>query len=162
MQYIWLNSRKCSPSTLASQCSIYILRGLCSWNLPWSRAKSNPNYQFFGRCNLELYKIGDIFHILRSYVCHYIAIHELKFQLSSANAQIGAKSSIFLVHVILKCDRPPKTITYSILLQALCIISKPSVNLNKSYSRETLNLGPNWRYHCPKWPWNLTDAIGKQ
>ena len=36
--------------------------------------------------------------------------------------------------------------TSSILLQALCIISKPSVNSNLSYSRETLNSGQNQRF----------------
>ena len=35
--------------------------------------------------------------------------------------------------------------TSSILLWALCIISKPSVNSNWSYSPETLNSGPNRR-----------------
>ena len=32
------------------------------------------------------------------------------------------------------------------LLQALCIVSKPSVNSNSSYSPETLNLIQNWRF----------------
>ena len=34
-------------------------------------------------------------------------------------------------------------------LQALCIISKPSVNSNWSYSPETLNWGQNWRFFVP-------------
>ena len=48
------------------------------------------------------------------------------------------------------------------LLQALCIISKPSVYLNWSYSPETLNLGKNWRFFCPVWPWIQTDDPEKQ
>ena len=42
------------------------------------------------------------------------------------------------------------------LLQALFIISQPSVNSNWSYSPETPNLGQNqWFFFCPMWPWNL-------
>ena len=37
----------------------------------------------------------------------------------------------------------------SILRQALCIISNPSVNSNWSYSTETLDSGQNWRYFVP-------------
>ena len=36
--------------------------------------------------------------------------------------------------------------TSSILHQAFCIISNPSVNWNCSYSPETLNSGQNWRF----------------
>ena len=39
--------------------------------------------------------------------------------------------------------------TSSILCQALCIISKPSVNSNWSYSPETLNSGQNRRFFSP-------------
>ena len=39
--------------------------------------------------------------------------------------------------------------TSSILRQALCIISKPSVNSNWSYSPEMLNLGQNWWLFVP-------------
>ena len=35
------------------------------------------------------------------------------------------------------------------LLQALCIISKPAVNSNWSYSPETLNFGQNWWFFVP-------------
>ena len=35
------------------------------------------------------------------------------------------------------------------LLQALCITSKPSVNSTLSYSPETLNSGQNWRFFVP-------------
>ena len=48
------------------------------------------------------------------------------------------------------------------LLQALCIISKPSVCYNWSYSPETLNLGQNWQFFCPVWPWIQTDDPEKQ
>ena len=39
--------------------------------------------------------------------------------------------------------------TFSLLCQALCIISSQSVNSNWSYSPETLNLGQHWRYFVP-------------
>ena len=48
------------------------------------------------------------------------------------------------------------------LLQAVCIISKPSVYSNWSYSPETLNLGKNWRFFCPVWLWIQTDDPEKQ
>ena len=44
--------------------------------------------------------IGNPFHAPKSYVCHFIAIHDCKLKLSSGNAQIGAKSSIFRPPVI--------------------------------------------------------------
>ena len=39
--------------------------------------------------------IGNLFQAPKSFVCHFIAIHEFKLELSSGNTQIGAKSSIF-------------------------------------------------------------------
>ena len=39
--------------------------------------------------------------------------------------------------------------TSSILHQALCIFSNPSVNSNWSYSPETLQTGQNWRFFVP-------------
>ena len=44
------------------------------------------------------------------------------------------------------------------LLQALCIISKPSMNLNWSYSLETLNSGQNRRLYvlCDLAIWRMT------
>ena len=52
--------------------------------------------------------------------------------------------------------------TSSLLHQALCIISNPSVNSNWSCSPEALNSGQNWWFLCPVWPWNLTDDFEKQ
>ena len=52
--------------------------------------------------------------------------------------------------------------TPSILHQALCLISNPSVNSNWSYTPEMLNSGRNRRFFCPLWPWNLMDDLGKQ
>ena len=44
------------------------------------------------------------------------------------------------------------------LLQDLCIISKPSVNLNWNYSPEMLNSGQNWQFFvlCDLENWRMT------
>ena len=48
--------------------------------------------------------------------------------------------------------------TFSILHQALCIVSKPSVDSNWRYSLETLNSGQNWRFfgQCDLEIWWMT------
>ena len=48
------------------------------------------------------------------------------------------------------------------LLQALCIISNPLVNLNLSYSPETLNSGKKSTIFLAVWPRNFTDDPQKQ
>ena len=48
--------------------------------------------------------------------------------------------------------------TSSMLLQALKIISKPSLNSNWGDSSEMLQIDDM----CPMWPWNLMDDIEKQ
>ena len=73
---------------------------------------------------------------------HFIAICQYKLKLQPGNAQYGSKSSIF----------------FSMLLQALCIISKPWVNSNWSYSPETPNWGQNrWFFSpCDLEIWQMT------
>ena len=44
-------------------------------------------------------------------------------------------------------------------IPALCIISKPRVNSNWSYSPETPYLGQNQLFFLAVWPWNLTDDL---
>ena len=88
--------------------------------------------------------IEHLFFTTSSFVHHFKSIGELKLKLQSRNAQFGSKSAIFWSRVTLKFDGCPwKTIGYtsSMLLQALCIISQPSVNSNWSWSPETPNLG---------------------
>ena len=48
--------------------------------------------------------------------------------------------------------------TFSMLLQALCVISKPSGNSNKSYSPEN-QFGSKLVIFCSMWPWNLMDDL---
>ena len=52
------------------------------------------------------------------------------------------------------------------LIQALCIISEPSVNSNWRYSPETFKLGQNWRFFLSRvtlkfdgWPWKTIGHI---
>ena len=87
--------------------------------------------------------LGHLFYTTSSFVHHFKSIGELKLKLQSRNAQFGSKSAIF-------CPVWPWNLTdaiekqkgtSSMLLQALCIISQPSVNSNWSYSPETPNLG---------------------
>ena len=65
---------------------------------------------------------------------------------------IWVKVDDFFSRVTLKFDGLPlKTIghLFNILHEALCIISKPLVNSNWSYSPETLNLGQNRQFFVP-------------
>ena len=66
-------------------------------------------------------------------------------------AQIWSKSSIFgpLWPWNLMDGLGKKKGTSSILHQALCIISNPSMNSNWNYSPETLNLGQNRQFFVP-------------
>ena len=95
--------------------------------------------------------IGHLFYTTSSFVHHFKSIGELKLKLQSRNVQFGSKSAIF-------CPVWPWKLTdalekqqgtSSMLLQALCIISQPSVNSNVSYSPETLNSGQKRRLFEP-------------
>ena len=68
--------------------------------------------------------------------------------------KIGFKSLTSMWPGNLMEDLKKQQRTSSILCQSLCIISKPSVNSNWSYSPEMLNLGKNWWFFCPLWPQN--------
>ena len=106
--------------------------------------------------------IGHLFNATLSFVHHFKVIGEFKLELQSGNAQFGSKSPFFCpVWSWNLMDIKKQSGTSCILHQALCIISKPWVNSNWSYSPETLNLGQNQRFFCPVWPWNLTDDLEK-
>ena len=90
--------------------------------------------------------IGHLFYTTSSFVHHFKAICEFKLELQSGNAQFGSKSSIFCPVVWpwnLMDDLGERKGTPSTPHQALCIISKPWMNSNWSYSPETLNSGQN-------------------
>ena len=87
--------------------------------------------------------IGHLFHITSSFVHHLKSLGEFKPELLSGNAQFGSKSMIFcpVWPRNLMDDLEKQQSTSSMLHEALCIILKPSVNSNWSYSPETLNFG---------------------
>ena len=80
--------------------------------------------------------IGHLFYTKSSFVHHFKFIGESKLKLQSGNAQFGSKLAIFcpLWPWNLMDDLGNRTGTSSILHQALCVISKPWVNSNWSYS----------------------------
>ena len=95
---------------------------------------------------------------------YFVTIGVSKLELQSGNAQSGSNSTI--LRAVWPCN-----LTYNlekqqdisfILLQALCIISKPLVNWNWSYSPETANVGQNQRFFLAVWPCNLTYDLEKQ
>ena len=104
--------------------------------------------------------IGHFFYTTSIFVHHFKSIGEFKLELQSTNAQFGLKLAIFnLIGPWNFMDDLEKQYgTSSILQQALCIISKPWVNSNWSYSPETLNSGQNRQFFVPcdlkfdRWP----------
>ena len=103
-----------------------------------------------------------LFYTTLSCVHLFKAIIEFKLDLHSWNTQFGSKSAIV-------CPMWPWSSlddlykqqgTFSISHQALCYISKPSVNSNLSFCPSTLNSGQNRRYFWFRmtfkfdgWPW---------
>ena len=89
------------------------------------------------------------------------AICEFKLELLTDHAQFGSKLSI--IYPVwpwnLTNDLEKQYDISSVPLQALCIISQPSVDSNWSCSPETLNSGQNWGYFScvalkfDRWPW---------
>ena len=82
--------------------------------------------------------IGHLFYITPSFVHNFKSIGEVKLELQPANAQVGWQLVIFF------CSAWPWN--RRMLLLHLCIIPKPMVNSNRSYSPETPNLGQNQRF----------------
>ena len=70
-----------------------------------------------------------LFYTTWSFVHHFWSMGKFKLKLQSGNAQFGSKLG-----------------TSSILHQAVCIISKPWMSSNWSYSPETLNSGQNRQF----------------
>ena len=104
--------------------------------------------------------IGHLFYTTSSFVYHFNSISVFKLELQSGNTQFGSKLAIY-------CPMWPqnlmddlrKTIgTSPMLLQALCLISKPSVNSNLNHSPETQFKSKSAILSCvtlkfDRWPW---------
>ena len=104
--------------------------------------------------------IGHFLYTTSSFVHHFKSICEVKLELQSGNAQFGSKLVIFFV----LCDLGIRWMTSKnnrapLLYQIkLCIISKPSVNLNWSYSPDSLYSGQRRRFfvQCDLEIWRMT------
>ena len=122
------------PSNLAQIWSKSSVFSLCDLEIWWMTSKNN--------------RVPLLYYIK---LCASFQIHRwIKTGVTVWKRWIRVKICDFLSRVTLKFTGWPwKTIargTSSILHQALCIISKPWVNSNWSYSPETLNLGQNQQF----------------
>ena len=111
---------------------------------------------FFVPCDLEIWWMtlennrAPLLYYIK--LCALNQIHRwIETEVTVRKRSIRVKIGDFLSCVTLKFDRWLwKTIDHTlVLLQALCIISQPSVNSNWSYSPETPNFGQNWRFFEP-------------
>ena len=118
--------------------------------------KSDSNHQFFSPCALEVWwmilenKMAPLLYYVE--LCASFQIHRWTQTGSTVrNTQFGSKLAIsFPVWPWnLTDDLEKQQGTSSMLLQALCIISKPSVNSKWSYSPEKPNSGQNRQFFLP-------------
>ena len=136
----------------------------CDWP---SNLILDSNRRFFSPCDLEIWWMTSKNNrTLLLYLRHFKSICEFKLELQSRNAQLGSKFELAIFCPVwpsnLMDDLGKQQGTSSILHQALCIISNPSVKSNWGYRPETLNTGHNWWFFCPARPWNLMDDLEKQ
>ena len=103
--------------------------------------------------------IRHLFYVISSFVYNSLTIGEFKLELQSENAQFGSKSAICcpVRPWNLTDDLEKQQGTSFMLLQAMCVISKPSVNWNWSYGPENPKLGQNLLW--PLWPWLLISDL---
>ena len=127
-----------------------------NWSYSPETLNSGQNWQFLSRVTLKFYgwpwkTIGLLFYTLSSFVHHFKTKVEFKLELQSGNTQFGSKLATFrpVWSWNFMDDLGKQECTSSILHQALCIISKPWVNSNWSYSLEMLNLGQNQQFFVP-------------
>ena len=138
------------------------------WNFSLSpeRLNSGQNRPFLSRVTLKFNRwpwktIEHFFYTSSSFVHHFKAMSEFKLALQSGSARFGSISAIFcpVWPWNLVDDLQKQYGSSSTLHQALCIISKPWVNSNWSYSTEMANSGQNRRFFFPchlefnGWPW---------
>ena len=126
-----------------------------NWNWSYSPETLNlgQNQWFFVLGDLKIWWMtleNNRAHLLYDIkLCASFQIHHwIQIGVTVGKCSIWVKIGNFLSRVTLKFDGWPwKTIGHlSMLLQALCIVSQPSVNSNWSYSLETPNLGQNGQF----------------
>ena len=114
--------------------------------------KFDPNHRFSSPCDLKIWCMisknnrAPLLYYIK--LCVSVQIHRwIQTEVTLWKHSIRAKSAIFCPlwpwNLI---DDLGKQLGTSSILQALSIISNPSVNWNWSYSPETLNLGQNGRF----------------
>ena len=101
--------------------------------------------------------IGHLLYATSSVVHHFIAIGGFKLELQSGNAKFGSNSTIFRAvwPWNLTDDLEKQYGTSPKQHQAICIISSSYVNLNWSYSPETVKSGCDL-CDLDLWPLTLT------
>ena len=129
--------------------------------------KFDPNHRFFSPCDFEIwcmtlknYRAHLLYYIK---LCVSFQIHRwIQIDISLRKRSIRVEIGEFLSLVTLKFDLKTQKGTSSILLQALCIISQPSVNSNWSYSQKKAQFGSKLTIVLAVWLWNLMDDLQKQ
>ena len=85
--------------------------------------KLDSNRRFFSPCDLEIWWIiGHLFYTTSIFVHHFKSISEFKLELQSGNAQLNRRFFLAVWPWNLTDDLEKQHCTFSILLQALCII----------------------------------------
>ena len=116
--------------------------------------KFDPNHRFFSPCDFEIWwmtlenKRAPLLYYTK--LCASFQIHRwIETEVTVRKPSISGQNRRFFCPVWpwnLIDNLGKQKSTSSIIHQALCIISNPSVNSNLSYSPETLNSGKNRRF----------------
>ena len=127
-------SRNCVYNSIAV-CECVCIRYNRIWFVDSS---ARLTLKFDGWTNIS---IGHLFHALRSYACHYIAICELKLRVADRKDSIVANRRFFCL-----CDSwhwtdglDKQRYTSTIRPATMCAIWQPSVNSNYNYRLEKSN-----------------------
>ena len=161
----WIRKAICTSSMLWQALSTISNPSVNSnWRFSLEMLNLDKNWPVFVPCDLDGWPWETIWHPLLCYfkLCGHRPIQVRVLQ--SGNAQVGWKICDFLSHVTLKFDKWPEKNNRSPLLlplQALLIISQPSMNSSSSYNPETPNLGQNRWILVLCDPWNLMDGPWK-
>ena len=130
---IWRMTLKNNRAPLLCYFKLYAPFRSHGWIQAGVRVRKHPIWvnidDFFSRVTLQYdvwpwKTIGHLFYATSSFVHHFVAIGDLKLESQSGNGQFGSNSTIFRAvwPWNLTDDLAKQEGTYSVLLQALCII----------------------------------------
>ena len=110
--------------------------------------------------------IGHLFYTISSFVHHFVAVCDFKFELQSRNAHFGSKLIFFFV----PCDidiwwmtLKKKTIEPLFYATSSFVHHFGAVCAFKlKLQFGNANFGSKLVIFCPLWPWNLSDDLEKQ